>query len=761
MTRPARRSWLVAGAAALVVVLVGGRWLALETAERAWAASLPAGHVYVVGHDVARLVSGLILLLAVAWGTGNVFFVYRAIGSVQLPRRLGDLEIVEAVPQRVLLGGTLASGLVFGFLLALGTGDWSMAARLAARPPRFGVADPLLHRDVGFYVGELPWLERLHGLVLLASVTGTILVALLYVGMGSLRFRRWLPQASAHARGHLGLLLAATALALAWGAVLDPAETVAGLHGALDRAALEVRLPAAALVTAFALVAALASLVWALRDKPVLLVASWSVLLGAAAIVYVVVPAVWRDAVPEAAAALAVERTRLERLAFGADSLVERAPPAWPTPEAAVTALPLWDPGRVGAATARRASELLGPRSEVAGIALSAHGPSGGRASWLVAAMPDLDALARAQPPPAWPDIHRGAWALQSPELTRGETDGLLLLWRRDVVERLQRLAPFATFDAPVPLLVEGALWWVTYGYLESEAFPLVRRVEWQGRPVRYLRAGLLGTVSAASGTTLLYLAPGADSLAAAWARVLDPLVRPTDSLPGALRSQLPYPRQAFRIAAALVAPPRPDSVAWLPRPREPFELVAPAIDGGRDGRAWTAQGFETGTQREFAALVAATIGPRGPELFAWHLSPAVRLPSLLVGSPQPPTAPGVLRLWNVGGGLFSEQALFNEPTPGGPPAGIDTVFLTWSDRHGQGATPWAALRDLLAAERGGRFAADTSLAGRWDEARHLAAQADAALAAGDLEAFGRYYRQLRQLLDQGRRALAPAPAPR
>src|SRR5207247_463008 len=83
--------------------------------------------------------------------------------------------------------------------------------------------------------------------------------------------------------------------------------------------------------------------------------------------------------------------------------------------------------------------------------------------------------------------------------------------------------------------------------------------------------------------------------------------------------------------------------------------------------------------------------------------SPAVRLPSLLVGSPQPPTAPGVLRLWNVGGGLFSEQALFNEPTPGGPPAGIDTVFLTWSDRRGQGATPWAALRDLLPAARGDR----------------------------------------------------------
>src|SRR5256885_1444173 len=181
---------------------------------------------------------------------------------------------------------------------------------------------------------------------------------------------------------------------------------------------------------------------------------------------------------------------------------------------------------------------------------------------------------------------------------------------------------------------------------------------------------------------------------------------------------------------------------------------------GKRDPGAWTAQGFETGTQREFAAFVAGTIGPRGPELFAWRLSPALRLPSLLVGSPQPPTAPGVLRLWNVGGGLLSEQALFNEPTPGGPPAGIDTVFLTWSDRHGQGPTPWAALRGLLAG-RGDRFAADTSLARRRAEARHLAAQADAALPARDLQAFGRYYRQLRQLLEQGRRALAPAPAPR
>src|SRR2546425_12835890 len=124
-------------------------------------------------------------------------------------------------------------------------------------------------------------------------------------------------------------------------------------------------------------------------------------------------------------------------------------------------------------------------------------------------------------------------------------------------------------------------------------------------------------------------------------------------------------------------------------------------------------------------------MGPRGPELFAWRPTPTVRLPSGLVGSPQPPTAPGVLRLWNVGGGLFSWQALFKEPGTGGPPSGIDTVFLTWNDRRGQGTTPWAALHDLLAAGRSDRLAGDTPLAARRGDARRLAPPADAALAGG------------------------------
>ncbi len=281
MTHRTRRWALGLGVAGLAVVLVGGRWLAFETAERVWAASVPGGAAYVTARDFARLVSGLLLLVTVAWGTGNLLFVYRAIGSMQLSRRLGDLEIVEAVPQPLLLAGTIACGLVFGLLLAVGTGDWWMSAAIAARDVRFGVVDPLLGRDVGYYVAELPWSERLRTLALVAEGSAVAVVALLYAGIGSLRLRRWLPYANAHVRAHLGLLLALLAATLTWGAVLDPAESVAGLHGALTRSALEARLAAAPFVAAVAAVAVVVSIVWGLREKPVWLYAAWAALLAA------------------------------------------------------------------------------------------------------------------------------------------------------------------------------------------------------------------------------------------------------------------------------------------------------------------------------------------------------------------------------------------------------------------------------------------------------------------------------------------------
>jgi hypothetical protein len=567
------------------------------------------------------------------------------------------------------------------------------------------------------------------------------------------------------------------------------------------------------------------------------LLAAWGALLGGVVLAYVIGPASARSEAPDRPAVVAAAARRLATTAFGVPAPADTAPPGFSTPEAAARTLPLWDEPRVLSAVARRHG-LLGARAAPAGAGLWARPSDAGRATWLIAPMPDLDSLARTLPPSPWTAVHRGAWAwagrplaavesdtglafapvatrdsaawfgpgfveyavvspdtwpalrasgiplrgtwrraalawaLQSPELLRRETDDLLLLWRRDAPGRLERLAPFAAFDVPTPLVADGALWWVSYGYLSAATFPCVPPLAWNGRELRYLRAGLVGVVNAATGDTRLYLAPDADPVARAWAAVFAPLIRPFPELAPALRAALPYPRHAFRAAAAVLAHDRGDSLTWTPLPRAPYDLLAPppsppsppspppaATDqpGARPLVVWTAQGFAAGST--FVALLAGAIAAQGPRLYWWQPQPAVRLPAVLVGSPSA-TAPGILRFWSAGGALFSAQALFAEPTPSNLASGIDTLFLTWGAHRGQGPTAAAALRNLLADATGRPAAADTSLAARWERARRLAEQADAALAAGDLEAFGRLYAQLTALLG-ARRQLAPAPKPR
>ena len=790
MTRQGRRRLYLIGAALLVAALVGGRWLAVEVAERAWDRTFAGGEAVIQARDLARLVQALVLVVAITWITGNLLVVYRAIGSVQMPRRLGDLEIVEAIPQRTLLGVTVLLGVILGALFSLGTQDWWRHAVLAAAPPHFGIADATkLGHDVGYYLSVLPWMATVQNRVLIL-VLGTLgVVTLLYAMIGSFRIRRGRIRASDYARAHVGVLLAALALAIAWGAVLDPAEVVAGLHGTVDQASLAVRIPGAAVVAGVAVVTALISLAWAWRDRPTLILAGWAALMISIMAGYVVIPGVVRTSAGgtgTGVAEFARRRERMERLAFGLTALDGRMPPAFASGEDAVRAIPLWDPAHVAAAaqTAAHAVALRPPRADDPGAAwLIAPLPNSAATNGpvrlalevdsglTITALPTKDGHVLfgpgAETPLITADTISGvpiagvlrrfaiAWTIQSWGLVRGDSGSSgerRLLWRRDVTERLDRLAPFARFGDPTPTIRDGALWWVSWGYVSHQAFPLVRPLAWQDDDVRYLRAGLLGAVRAATGETHIWLAPGYDSLTATWARRFEPLIEPVARLPADLRSQLAYPPDVFRIGAQQLLRASADSggntTGWFMRPREPYQLGGPSPAGG----VWTGVALEEGSfaPKQLVGLFAAAITPEGPALHLWRPSGSERLPGELVGSST--LRPGQLRIWPVSNSLMTVQAQLFDPVrsdaASAVPPRIAEAWVTLGSRSGRGLNARAALRG------GEQIVTDTTLSARWERARRLAARADSALGVGDLELFGRLWRSLMS-------ELAPAQRPR
>jgi len=805
-----RRRWALLGAAALLVaVLVGGRWSAMQTAERAWAATIPHGAAYLHVAALARTVQWLVVLAATLWGIGHCYLVYRAIGSVQMPRRLGDIEIVEAVPRRLLVTVTLVGGVLYGGALVWATGDVWRQAVLAATPPHFGVTDPVLHLDLGYYVGELPWARARQGMLLLATLTATLLVATLYASIGSIRVQAGRLTASPHARTHLGVILAGLALAFVWGAHLDAAETVTGLVGPVTPEAIAVRGPGADVVVVMALITAALSAAWGWWDRPGAVGASWLALLVAMLAAYVILPPATHTTNPLSTADTVMLRDRatLNGVAFGATA-ESWTPPAVPPLDAAAT-IPLWDPSRIR--TRAQHDSVVGTGLAVQGVRFD---PSG---RWFLGLSPDGTGLLRVSPPPSWQTVHQGAWAhapgplwvrevdsglvftrsptgprttwfgagfldyavvdsgtiagipitggwrrlalawaLQAPELTRATVNGRTLVWRRDAGERFSTLASFAQFDAPVPTLVGDSLWWVSWGSVEGETFPLVDTVMLNRRILRYRHPGLVAAVNAVSGTTRFWLSPRTDSLTAAWARIAAPLIEPADSIPSGLRDALPYPAEAFAIQSRILGHTLAgDSAAhWQPVAGEPFTLAAPG-PGDTARATWLAQAFvDSATHRILGGVLAGTMTRSGPRLFFWTPAP-VPIPKPLWGDPE--RHAGVLRVWPTDAGVLTVQARFWQPQDGPALAQLDSAFVSLgTDTAGDLSTP-AALRALL---RGPELA-DGTPAASLRHARALLARMDSALAAGRVARFGVLYDSLRALLRGTSRAVAPSTGPR
>ena len=137
---------------------------------------------------------------------------------------------------------------------------------------------------------------------------------------------------------------------------------------------------------------------------------------------------------------------------------------------------------------------------------------------------------------------------LFSPNLN---ADSRVLMYRR-IAERVERIAPFLTYDGdPYLSISEGRLLWIQDAYTISRLYPYSTP---SGGGINYIRNSVKVTIDAYDGTTRFHLIDTKDPIAATLARVFSHLFEPLSAMPEDLRTRLRYPQGIFALQAAMFA---------------------------------------------------------------------------------------------------------------------------------------------------------------------------------------------------------------
>jgi uncharacterized protein len=137
------------------------------------------------------------------------------------------------------------------------------------------------------------------------------------------------------------------------------------------------------------------------------------------------------------------------------------------------------------------------------------------------------------------------------------------ILYVRDPVARVQKVAPFLTLDSDAyPVVTGGQVYWVVDGYTTSDNYPYSARLGLQGSTAdtyapdgafagaagqaNYVRNSVKAVVNAYTGQVTVYQWGSRDPVLSAWKKAFPGLVKPTSAIPAALLAHLRYPEALF-----------------------------------------------------------------------------------------------------------------------------------------------------------------------------------------------------------------------
>ncbi|MHB8813314.1 MAG: UPF0182 family membrane protein [Steroidobacteraceae bacterium] len=135
-------------------------------------------------------------------------------------------------------------------------------------------------------------------------------------------------------------------------------------------------------------------------------------------------------------------------------------------------------------------------------------------------------------------------------------TDDSRLLMRRNILARVQTLAPFLTFD-PDPYIVvasDGKLYWIIDAYTTSDTYPYSHRYLLGDQQFNYIRNSVKIVVDAYTGATTFYVFDSEDPVLGAYRNLFPALFRDKSAMPADLRAHVRYPELLLSAQADVYA---------------------------------------------------------------------------------------------------------------------------------------------------------------------------------------------------------------
>jgi uncharacterized membrane protein (UPF0182 family) len=152
---------------------------------------------------------------------------------------------------------------------------------------------------------------------------------------------------------------------------------------------------------------------------------------------------------------------------------------------------------------------------------------------------------------------NRTLWALRTGDfnllISNQIQDRTEILYQRNIVNRVQAIAPFLTLDRdPYIVISEGRLFWILDAYTSASTYPY-SQVETNGlggNDVNYVRNSVKVVVDAYEGTPDFYINDPKDPLIRAYQAAFPKLFKPISSMPAGLKAHLRVPEDMFTLQA-------------------------------------------------------------------------------------------------------------------------------------------------------------------------------------------------------------------